>query len=90
MEDKNGLYYYPFPDNKKVRMYVSLQGGLICFRLWNQDDQELWKEHGWVPYDAIVEASNLYQGGKAFNPREAYDIRLARALLNEKGLKGNG
>ncbi len=87
MEDKNGLYYYPFPDNKRARMYVSLQGGLICFRLWNQDDPGLWVEHGWVPHDAIMKASKMYQG-KQFDPGAAYDIRLAKALLDEEEMKG--
>jgi hypothetical protein len=46
MKDKRGLYYYPFPQNKRVRMYVRKQADIIEFRLWNQDDPKLWKEHG--------------------------------------------
>ncbi len=56
MKDENGLYYYPFPDNKRVRMYVQDEDGVICFRLWSADDAELWKAHGWMPYRAILEA----------------------------------
>jgi hypothetical protein len=89
MEDKDGLYYYPFPENKRVRMYVRLRKGVICFRLWNQDDPNLWQEHGWVPHDAIVKASSQYRN-KPFDPRAAYDIRLAKALLDEKELKVDG
>lgn len=83
MKDNNGLYYYPFPSNKKVRMYVSVQNDLICFRLWNQEDPDLWKEHGWVPHEAIVKAGQIYRG-KQFDPGAAYDIHLAKALLREK------
>jgi hypothetical protein len=83
MRDDRGLYYHPFPLNKRVRMYVRKIGGEIQFRLWNQDDPDLWSEHGWVPYDAIVEASSRY-GGKKFDPNQAYDIHVAKALLEEK------
>ena len=46
MKDNNGLYYYPFPQNKKVRMYVRSGDDEIEFRMWNQDDPGLWMEHG--------------------------------------------
>ncbi|MFO7964481.1 MAG: hypothetical protein R6U50_11205 [Desulfobacterales bacterium] len=81
MKDKNGYYYYPFPMNKKVRMYVKRHKNEIFFRMWNQDDPQLWEEHGWVPHEAIEKATKLYKG-KTFNPHEAYDVRLAKALLD--------
>jgi hypothetical protein len=79
MEDDKGLYYYPFPANKHVRMYVRETGNGIEFRMWNGDDPELWEAHGWVPYDAIAQASAMYKG--RFDPRKAYDIDLARSLI---------
>ncbi len=82
MKDKNGLFYYPFPENKRVRMYVKRQKGSIFFRLWNADDQTLWKEHGWVPYEAIRQASAMFTGN-AFDPNRAYDRVIAEAVLKE-------
>jgi hypothetical protein len=82
MKDNDGLYYYPFPNNKRVRMYVSLRNDEICFRLWNQDDDGLWEEHGWVPWEAILQAKKMYDG-KKFDPNAAYDIRVATALIED-------
>lgn len=82
MKDDRGLYYYPFPQNKRVRMYVRENAEGVAFRMWNQDDPELWEKHGWVPWDAIVQAQAMYKGG-AFDPRKAYDLNLAKALLRD-------
>jgi hypothetical protein len=82
MKDKRGLYYYPYPQNQKVRMYVKKSKDEICFRLWNNDDSKLWEEHGWVPYSAIKQAIPLFDGSK-FNPNEAYDIEIAKSLIAE-------
>jgi hypothetical protein len=84
VKDQNGLYYHPFPANKRVRMYVRSEAGEIEFRLWNQDDPMLWSAHGWVPWKAIQKAAELYQGGK-FDPKTAYDFNVAQALLKENG-----
>ena len=81
MKDSNGFYYYPFPENKRVRMYVKEEKNTIYFRLWNADDEQLWNEHGWVPYEAIKQAADLYDKNNAFNPHKAYDINIAKALL---------
>ncbi|MCP4111312.1 MAG: hypothetical protein GY749_38255 [Desulfobacteraceae bacterium] len=83
MKDDNGLYYNPFPENSRVRMYVREAGSDICFRLWNSDDPALWEEHGWVPYDAVKAASAMYDKHSKFNPNNAYDIEVARALIME-------
>lgn len=80
MKDERGLYYYPFPQNRRVRMYVRVVDDTIGFRLWNEDDPELWLQHGWVPYGAIQQASALYKGGD-FDPNQAYDIEIAKELL---------
>jgi hypothetical protein len=63
-------------------MYVRSTGAGIEFRMWNQNDPELWKAHGWVPFDAIQEAASMYEG-KAFDPSRAYDLELASAVLDE-------
>ncbi|MBW2603622.1 MAG: hypothetical protein JRE28_04800 [Deltaproteobacteria bacterium] len=83
MKDELGFYYYPFPQNKQVHMYVLRKGDDICFRLWNADDAKLWEEHGWVPYGAIQKASNIYNGKSGFVPNQAYDLNIAKALLEK-------
>ena len=80
MKDDRGLYYYPNPLQKNFRMYVKEMHGEICFRMWNSEDPELWKTHGWVPYGAIREAAAVYDG-KTIDPKQAYDIEVARALM---------
>ena len=82
MKDDKGLYYYPYPLNKRVRVYVRETAGEICFRMWNADDPELWEEHDWVPYGAIKQAAGIYQG-KDFDPKQVYDIQVAQALIKE-------
>lgn len=82
MKDQRGLYYYPNPANKRVRTYVRERDGEIWFRLYNADDPRLWEDHGWVPYGAIRKAAAAYRG-ENFDPAQAYDIELARALLAE-------
>jgi hypothetical protein len=84
MKDEKGLYYYPFPQNKRVRMYVRELEGTIWFRLWNADDPELWVEHGWVPYGAIKQAAAMSKPkSHAFNPNQAYDMEVAKMLLEQ-------
>lgn len=85
MKDQRGYFYYPFPHNRRVRMYVREAGGDVCFRMWNADDDRMWDEHGWVPYTAIREATALYeQSETGFDPRRAYDLDAARALVEEQ------
>jgi len=81
MKDNYGLYYLPFPDNKSVRMYVKEEKNIIYFRLWNTDDEKLWQEHGWVPYEAITKAAEMYNKSNNFNPSQTYDLNIAKALL---------
>ena len=82
MKDDLGLYYFPFPQNKSVRMYVREKDGAVWFRLWNADDSKLWDEHGWVPYPAIKQAEAMYDGD-GFDPGKAYDLQAATALIDE-------
>ena len=83
MKDKLGLYYYPNPLNKNFRIYVSEVNGEICFRMWNAEEPKLWDEHDWVPYEAIKKAAAMYEGD-TLDPKQAYDIEIARALLKEE------
>lgn len=85
MKDEKGLYYYPFPRNQNVRMYVRAKDGDVWFRLWNADDPKLWDEHGWVPYGAVKQAQNQYDGD-SFDPAQAYDLQTARVLIEENEL----
>lgn len=82
MKDEYGLYYYPNPLQKQFRMYVREIDGEIQFRLWNAQDPELWQQHGWVPYAAILEAAKIY-AGNSLEPKQAYDIEIARALVKQ-------
>lgn len=84
MKDKIGLYYYPFPTNKRVHMYVKKSGKNVSFRMWRADDEKLWEEHGWVPHEAILQASEMFSGN-SFDPKAAYDIHIARALIRDEG-----
>jgi len=84
MKDDRGLYYHPQLQNKRVRMYVRKFGSDIQFRLWNQDIPELWDEHGWVPHEAIQQATKMY-ANKNFSPDQVYDINVAEGLLAEEG-----
>ncbi len=85
MKDERGLYYYPYPNNKQTRMYVKKSGGEIWFRLWSAAIPELWDEHDWVPYDAIVKATEFHRRGSGgFDPKKAYDIVVARQLLGDE------
>ncbi len=83
MKDDKGLYYYPFPVNKKVKMYVKRDGSIMYFRMWNQDDPQMWEEHGWVPWQAIKKAIAMYKG-EGFDPKLAYDIDVATTLVSGK------
>lgn len=84
MKDQDGgIYYFPFPDNKRVRMYVRKWQGDIEFRMWSPDDDQLWEEHGWVPHEAVLQATEMYSG-KTFDPKQVYDIRIARAVIRDE------
>ena len=83
MKDDRGVYYYPFPQNKNVRMYVREEDGTIFFRLWNLNDPGLWEKHGWIPYEAIMQASKMYKKANDFDPEQAYNAEIAKAVLEE-------
>jgi hypothetical protein len=85
MKDRVGIYYYPFPQNRRVRMYVRQRGGQIEFRMKNEDDPGIWNDHGWVPYGAIQQAQVLYERRGRFDPQRAYDIQVATVLIRDDG-----
>jgi len=85
MKDKVGIYYYPFPDNKRVRMYVREKNGEVEFRMRNEDDPSIWNDHGWVPYSAIQQARVLYGQRGRFDPQRAYDMNIAQVLIRDGG-----
>jgi hypothetical protein len=84
MKDKQGVYYYPYADNKQVRMYVRESENSIEFRLWKSTEPDIWEKHGWVPYEAIQEAIKMYDPNKSsFDPSYVYDVTLAKNVLNK-------
>ena len=85
MKDKIGIYYHPFPENKRVRMYVREKNGDVEFRMRNEDDPVIWNAHGWVPYEAIQQAQVLYAKRGQFDPHRAYDIQIANVLIRDDG-----
>jgi hypothetical protein len=87
MKDDRGPYYYPFPGNRRVRMYVKWgpDDDQIHFRLWKSDDPGLWQQHGWLSEEAITQAAGLYSAHERFNPGLAYDPKIARTLLQQEG-----
>jgi hypothetical protein len=89
MQDEKGVYYFPFPQNPQVRMYVKKAEGTVCFRLLNEADPALWAEHGWLPWEAVQQAMAL-RPPKAFDARQAYDLDVAHAVLQEAGENPKG
>ncbi|WP_029897522.1 hypothetical protein [Desulfohalovibrio reitneri] len=87
MKDDKGRFYYPFPENKSVRMYVKKDEDTIWFRMDDANDPSLWEQHGWVPWGALQKAISMHKEegkNKAFDPTKAYDINVARKILEEK------
>ncbi len=83
MKDKRGIYYYPLPLNKRIKMYVREKEGVIEFMLHNEDDPSFSQEHGWITYEAARLASKMYKGG-GMNPLRLYDIDAAIAALRSE------
>ena len=85
MRDQRGIFYYPVPGQKNLRMYVRLTSREVEFRAFDDKDPSLWEEHGWVPYSAILEARSLHreEGLKGAFPAHLYDIEVAIRLLRD-------
>ncbi len=86
MKDLRGLYYYPAPQNTRIRMYVREQFGTVEFRMFNADYPEVWEKHGWMPFEEIEMAAQMYKDrGRDVNPMLLYDITVAKQLLQDSG-----
>ena len=64
-------------------MYVQETDGMVHFRLWNADEPKLWEEHNWIPYEAIQQATAMYEQKNDFDPNQAYNLDIANAVLKE-------
>lgn len=85
MRDPRGYYYYPNPAYKTTRMYVRrAQGrpdGDIEFRLFSDENPDVWERHEWLSIHVLRKAAALYEGQA--NPLSLYDMDIAEALLKE-------
>lgn len=85
MKDARGYYYYPNPVLKTTRMYVQRAEGRpdgdIQFRLYSDENPEIWERHGWLSLDVLRQAAALYEGQA--NPLALYDANVAAALLKD-------
>ncbi len=84
MKDGKGLYYYPYPANKQLRMYVRDNDGIVEFRLDHPDDPSLWEEHGWITYEAAKKASQMFKGRGPQDPMALYDFEVALSVLRDE------
>lgn len=84
MHQPEGPFYYPYPGNKRIRMYVRDHEGVIEFRLHNVDHPEIWESHGWLDMDIIKRGAKMFadRGGQA-DPIQIYDQETARFLIKE-------
>jgi len=84
MKDSKGVYYYPFPANKKMKMYVRDNDGIVEFRIDHVDEPGLWEEHGWITYEAAKKAAQLFKGRGVHDPMAMYDFEVALSVLQEE------
>ncbi|MGE4299011.1 MAG: hypothetical protein AB7E47_13370 [Desulfovibrionaceae bacterium] len=85
MKDERGNYYYPNPAQKRTRMYVRKNFGVIEFRLYSPDNPEIWERHGWLAMDVVRAAAALaVKEGKGDAALALYDERVAVALLRDE------
>ena len=82
MQDTFGVYYYPVPGHKSIRMYVRKNQEVIEFRLHNDKDPQLWAEHGWLSYEAVRQAAQMYNQRNGTDPLKLYDFDVALHVLN--------
>lgn len=85
MQDKNGIFYYPYPHNKRIRMYVREENGTVEFRLANADHPEIWERHGWLDMDLIKRGAQMFKAERdpKTDPTAIYDLQTAAYLLKE-------
>ncbi|ACV67559.1 hypothetical protein [Desulfohalobium retbaense] len=80
MQDFRGTYYFPVPNNRQVKMYVRDHDGVIQFRLCNEQEPDVWQRHGWLSYEDVRQASQMYEG-ELKDPLQFYDFEIAKHLL---------
>lgn len=84
MKDEKGLFYYPDPNTRDVRMYVRMGDCGVEFRLWHKDRAEVWEKHEWIPMDVIKTAAAKYKEmGRETDPMAMYDEAVAKMLIKE-------
>lgn len=85
MKDKLGLYYYPTLQDRTSRMYVREREGEVEFRLYSSANPQVWEQHGWLPYEAVKQAAELYKEERSpeRNPLGMYDLDVARRVLKD-------
>lgn len=84
MKDQHGIFYYPAPANKKFKMYVRDNDGVIEFRLHNEEDQKMWEEHGWITYEMAKQAASMYNRKNGADPLSLYDFETALSVLKDQ------
>jgi hypothetical protein len=88
VQDKDGIFYYPYPGNKRIRMYVRENEGSIEFRLNNVDHPEIWEQHGWIDIDIVRRGAKMFEErGSKGDPTKIYDLETARYLIRESKKK---
>lgn len=83
MQDKHGVYYYPLPEDKRLRMYVRVNDGIVEFRPDHSEHQKLWQEHGWISYETARKAARASRERGADYPLDLYDFEVALGVLKE-------
>ncbi len=87
MKDNYGHFYYPIPANKKIRMYVRDNQGVIEFRLHNQEEPQLFQEHGWISHEAARQAAEMFKARGKGDPLYLYDFETALSVLSDDNPK---
>ena len=92
MKDARGIYYLPSLQKRDTRMYVRLNAsGKIEFRLFSEENPEIWEKHDWLTLDVIKQAAKMYKdlGRQDRNPLGLYDEDVAQRLITDEGRNGS-
>ena len=84
MKDDRGFYYHPALQARGTRMYVRRNDeGQIEFRLFSEENPDVWEKHEWLTLDVITRAAKMYTdlGRGERNPMGLYDAEVAERLL---------
>lgn len=85
MKDERGLYYLPSMQERSTRMYVREQDGEVEFRLYSTENPQIWEGHGWLTYDQVRQAAEVYrqERNRDRNPLALYDLEVAKRLIRD-------